>query len=429
MSLPTAPGPAGPVAHAVDPASPAGRALGWAGRPFPRTIGVFGSTGTVGLGGLAVVRAHPGRFRVSVLAAGRNVRSLAAQVAEFAPGLVVVAADAARAELLALTDLAPESVLVGAAGLAQAAAGPLDVLLQAVGGAAGLPATLGAVEAGTPLALANKESLVLAGELVSARARATGTPILPVDSEHAGLFQCLAGLAPGRTLARLILTASGGPLRGRADWADATPADVLAHPVWRMGDRITVDSALLLNKGLEIIEAHALFGVPYAGIDVVLHPQAIVHALVECVDHSTVAQLSVPDMRLPIQMALAWPERLPAMVPPLDLGAVGRLDFEPVPAGRYPAFDLARRAALAGGIAPAILNAGDEVAVGAFLAGAIRLGDVPDLVAEALERVAGEATQSPAAIDQADCQARALVTEALARRGARPAAAATDGRA
>ncbi len=412
-------------AHALDPQSPAGRALQWAGRPFPRRIGVFGSTGTVGLGGLAVARAHPQSFLVEALAAGRNMRALAAQVEEFAPRCVVVADDAARDELLGLTDLGRDAVRVGAQGLAETAAERLDVLLQAVAGAAGLPATLGAVEAGTPLALANKESLVLAGELVAARAQATGTPILPVDSEHAGLFQCLAGLAPGRTIARLVLTASGGPLHGRADWADATPAEVLAHPVWRMGDRITVDSALLLNKGFEVIEAHVLFGVPYAGIDVVVHPQAIVHALVDCVDHSTVAQLSVPDMKLPIQMALAWPTRLAAPVPRLDLAALGRLDFEAVAPGRYPAFELARRAAVTGGTAPAILNAADEVAVAAFLAGTIRLGDVPVLLALALERCTPEAQQTLEGIERADRAAREVVGAELRRRGA---GAALDGR-
>lgn len=403
--------------YAIDAESPAGRALAWPGRPFPRAVGIFGSTGTVGLAGLAVVRAQPGRFRVETLAAGRNMRALAAQVAEFAPRTVVVADDAARDELLALCDLPRERVRIGAEGLGEAAGEPLDVLLQAVAGAAGLPATLGAIEAGTALALANKESLVLAGELVAARARATSTPILPVDSEHAGLFQCLAGTAPGHTLARLILTASGGPLRGRADWADATPADVLAHPVWRMGERITVDSALLLNKGFEVIEAHALFGVPYEGIDVVVHPQAIVHALVEFVDHSTLAQLSTPDMRLPIQMALAWPERLPATVSALDLAALGRLDFEAAPPGRYPCFDLARRAARAGGTAPALLNAADEVAVAAFLAGAIRLGDVPGLIEHALAGCRAEATQTLASIRAADEAARAAVTSELSRRG------------
>jgi 1-deoxy-D-xylulose-5-phosphate reductoisomerase len=419
--------------YALDPNAPATRALTWAGRPFPRAIGIFGSTGTVGAGAIAVVRAHPGRFRVEALAGGRNVRALAAQVSEFRPRLVVVADDAARSELLALTDLRPDQVRIGPAGLAETAAERLDVLLQALGGAAGLPATLGAVDAGTPLALANKESLVLAGELVAARAAATGTPILPVDSEHAGLFQCLAGAGAtaganaGRMLARLILTASGGPLRGRADWADATPADVLAHPIWRMGDRITVDSATLLNKGLEVIEAHVLFGVPYAAIEVVIHPQAIVHALVEFHDHSTLAQLSRPDMKLPVQMALAWPERLAAPLPALDLGALGTLEFEPAPAGKHPCLDLARRAALAGGTAPAILNAADEVAVKAFLAGAIRLGDVPGLLAHALDTVPAVSAQTLPAIEAADRDARAAVTRELARRGA--GVAASDGRA
>ncbi len=418
-----------PRSYALDPDAPATRALAWPGRPFPRALGIFGSTGTVGAGAIAIARAHPDRFRVEALAGGRNVRVLAAQVAEFRPRLVVVADDAARTELLALTDLAPTQVRVGAAGLAETAGEPLDMLLQAVAGAAGLPATLGAVAAGTPLALANKESLVLAGELVAARAAATNTPILPVDSEHAGLFQCLAGAGvlggpgAGRSLARLTLTASGGPLRGRSDWADATPADVLAHPIWRMGDRITVDSATLLNKGLEVIEAHVLFGVPYEAIEVVVHPQAIVHALVEFVDHSTLAQLSRPDMKLPIQMALAWPERLSAPLPALDLGALGRLEFEPAPAGKHPCLDLARRAALAGGTAPAILNAADEVAVQAFLAGQIRLGDVPELLAHALDTVPAVAAQTLPAIEAADRDARAAVRGELARRGVGVAAA------
>ncbi len=420
-----------PRAYVLDPDAPATRALAWPGRPFPRALGIFGSTGTVGAGAIAIARAHPDRFRVDALAGGKNVRALAAQVAEFRPRVVVVADDAARTELLALTDLAAAQVRVGAAGLAETAGEPLDMLLQAVGGAAGLPATLGAVEAGTPLALANKESLVLAGELVAARAAATNTPILPVDSEHAGLFQCLAGSGgaggSGRAIARLTLTASGGPLRGRHDWADATPADVLAHPIWRMGDRITVDSATLLNKGLEVIEAHVLFGVPYDAIEVVVHPQAIVHALVEFVDHSTLAQLSRPDMKLPIQMALAWPERLAAPLPALDLGALGRLEFEPAPAGKHPCLDLARRAALAGGTAPAILNAADEVAVQAFLAGRIRLGDVPGLLAHALDTIPAVAAQTLPAIEAADRDARFAVRAELARRGVGVAAA--DGHA
>jgi len=401
----------------IDPASPAGRALALTSLPWPRRVSVLGSTGTVGLGALHVLRAQAGRFVVDTLAAGSRMRELAAQVREFTPAHVVVRGDREKAELLSLTDLQPAQVSVGAPGLEQAAARPVDVVLNAVAGAAGLPATLGAVQAGRTIALANKESLVLAGELVDARARETGACVIPVDSEHAGLFQCLAG-NPG-AFARLILTASGGPLRTRADWADATPSEVLAHPVWAMGPRITVDSALLLNKGLEVIEARALFGVPLEAIDVVIHPQAIVHALVEMVDHSTLAQLSLPDMKLPVQLALAWPDRLPAPVPRLDFARVSRLDFEPLVAGRFPAFDLARRAAEKGGTAPAILNAADEVLVEAFLAGTIRLGDVPELLGACLESVPHGPAHTLEAIQQADQAAREAARAALSRKAVR----------
>jgi 1-deoxy-D-xylulose-5-phosphate reductoisomerase len=402
-------------ATAIDPHSPAGRALAWPGRPWPRRVAILGSTGTVGLGGLAVVRQHGDQFEVAALAAGRRVRELAAQIEEFRPGTVVVADDRARAELASLVDLPLERIAVGEAGLEEIASQPYDVVLQAVAGAAGLPATLGAIAAGNPLALANKESLVLAGELVAARARDTGTPILPVDSEHAGLFQCLAGAAAGAVLAQLTLTASGGPLRARADWENATPEDVLAHPVWKMGERITVDSALLLNKGFEVIEARWLFGVPLSAIDVVVHPQAIVHALLTFVDHSTIAQLSVPDMKLPIQLALSWPARLPAPVPALDLGRTGRLDFEPLAPGRFPCFDLAREAARRGGTAPAILNAADEIAVGAFLDRRVKLGDVPGLLAGVLDAVPVAPATDLEAIRSADRAARDEAEAALAR--------------
>jgi 1-deoxy-D-xylulose-5-phosphate reductoisomerase len=426
-------GAGSPPLWRVDPASPAGRALAWTGRPFPRQVAVLGSTGTVGQAALEIVRGHPGAFEVDALAAGSRVRELAAQVAEFRPRAVAVKDDRARDELAALVDLPRERIATGAAGLAALAAEPRDVVLHAVSGAAGLPATLGAVRAGNAIALANKESLVLAGELVSREARASGAPILPVDSEHAGLFQCLAGAHAGAPLTRLVLTASGGPLRTRADWADATPEEVLAHPVWRMGARITVDSALLLNKGFEVLEASWLFGVPLDAMDVVVHPQAVVHALLEFADHSMLAQLSVPDMKLPVQLALTWPERLAPPLPALDLGALRRLDFEPLPPGRYPAFAIALDAARRGGTAPAALNAADETAVAAFLAGRIRLGDVPEVLAEALaECPAGEA-KDLAAIEAADAAARVAAERALERRAARLAAGvraapAADGR-
>jgi len=403
-----------PGTFQVDPASPAGRAFALTPGSWPRRVSILGSTGTVGAAALAVLRMHSGRFVVDTLAAGTRMRELAAQVREFAPACVVVQGAAERAELLGLTDLAPAAVLVGARGLAEAAARPTDVVLQAVSGAAGLPATLGAVEAGRMIALANKESLVLAGELVDARARVTGAAIVPVDSEHAGVFQCLAGAGHAGRFHRLILTASGGPLRTRADWADATPEEVLAHPIWKMGPRITVDSALLLNKGLEVIEARALFGVPLAAIDVVIHPQAIVHALVEMADHSTLAQLSQPDMKLPVQLALAWPDRLPAPIPALDFTRALRLDFEPLAPGRFPSFDLARLAAERGGNAPVVLNGADEVLVGAFLEGRIRLGDVPALLAGCLEAVPHGPADTLARIEDADRAAREAAREALA---------------
>jgi len=418
--------PTEPAAFQVDPESPAGRALGRsrdvAAEAGPRRVAVLGATGTIGDNALAIVRRHPARFTVETLAAGTRMRALAALVAEFRPAHVVVASDAARAELAALCDLPKDAIAVGRAGLAEAAARPVDVVLHGVSGAAGLPATLAAVDAGNTLALANKESLVLAGELVDARARVSGACIVPVDSEHAGLFQCLLGLTHPAAFRRLILTASGGPLRGRDDWADATPAEVLAHPVWAMGPRITVDSALLVNKGLEVIEARALFGVPLAAIDVVVHPQAIVHALVEGVDHSTLAQLSVPDMKLPIQYALAWPRRLDAPLPPLDWARAGRLEFAALTPGRHPAFDLVLRAAATGGTQPATLNAADEVLVNAFLAGRIRLGDVPALLAECLAAAEVRPADTLAAIDRADAAARELATALLARHGAAPLA-------
>lgn len=405
------------ASHRIDPASPAGRALALARAPWPRRVSILGSTGTVGSCALSVLRSQPGRFAVDTLAAGGRVRELAAQVKEFAPARAVVRGDAERAELLALTDLAPDQVTTGARGLSEAAARPVAVVLNALSGAAGLPATMGAVEAGATIALANKESLVLAGELVDRRARVTGACVVPVDSEHAGLFQCLAGAGLSAAFSRLVLTASGGPLRLRSDWADATPEEVLAHPVWAMGPRITVDSALLLNKGFEVLEARALFGVPLLAIDVVIHPQAIVHALVEMVDHSTLAQLSVPDMKLPVQLALSWPDRLPAPIPRLDFAHVRRLDFEPLAPGRFPAFDLARHAAERGGIAPAVLNGADEILVATFLEGRLRLGDVPALLAECLAAVPDAPADTLEAIDAADHAAREAARAALGRRG------------
>ncbi len=373
-----------------------------------RDLAILGSTGSIGQSTLDVVRRHPGRWRVAALAARHNAARLAEQVREFAPGLVAVG-DAATARDLAerLRGGAPirqPEIRSGLDALVEAAAAG-DVVLNAVVGAAGLRPSLATVRRGARLALANKESLVLGGELVTAAARAAGAEILPVDSEHAGLFQCLAGGSVD-DVDRLVLTASGGPLRRHPDWRRATPAEVLAHPVWRMGARITTDSATLLNKGLEVIEARWLFGVELERIAVLVHPQAAVHALVEWRDGSVTAQLAVPDMRLPIQMALAWPDRLAAPIPRLDLAAIGVLEFEGVTTERFPCFALAQRAAAAGGLAPTVLNAADEVAVELFHAGRISLGELPDLLSAALDAHPSGAADSLEAIEAADAWAR-----------------------
>jgi 1-deoxy-D-xylulose-5-phosphate reductoisomerase len=352
---------------------------------------VLGSTGSIGVSTLEVVRFHPGRWRVLGLAAGRNVARLAEQVGEFRPEIVVTA-DAESAAAL-------EQLLRGGAGPGEAQPLPVirhgtdglvelarmaKLVVNGLVGATGLRPTLAAVDAGARLALANKESMVLAGDLVMRRARESGAEIIPVDSEHSGVFQCLAGGRIG-DVERLTLTASGGPLRRHPDWRRATPAEVLAHPVWAMGPRITTDSATMLNKGLEIIEAHWLFELDYDRIGVLIHPQAVVHALIEWRDGSVIAQLSTPDMKLPIQVALSWPERLPAPLDRLQLGAIGQLEFEEAPIERYPCLALALEAGRDGGLAPVVLNAADEVAVELFHSGQIQLGDLPGLVRRVLE--------------------------------------------
>jgi 1-deoxy-D-xylulose-5-phosphate reductoisomerase len=298
----------------------------------------------------------------------------------------------------------PCQVAHGTPGLGEAAL-RAGLVLNGLVGAAGLRPTLAAIDNGARLALANKESMVLAGELVMDRARRSGAEVIPVDSEHSGVFQCLAG---GRIedLERLTLTASGGPLRRHPDWRRATPAEVLAHPIWEMGARITTDSATLLNKGLEVIEAHGLFGIDYDRIDVLIHPQAAVHAMVEWRDGSIIAQLSTPDMQLPIQVALSWPERLPAPLQRLDLGAIGRLEFEAASPSDYPCLALALQAGREGGLAPTVLNAADEVAVELFHAGHIQLGDVPGILERVLAGHRPGAAESVEAIEAADRWAR-----------------------
>jgi 1-deoxy-D-xylulose-5-phosphate reductoisomerase len=354
-----------------------------------RRVAVLGSTGSIGLSTLDVLARHPGRYAVAALAAGSNHAALLEQCLRFRPRVAVLR-DAAAARVLAqrLADAGSRTeVLAGAEALAQVAAGgDVDVVMAAIVGAAGLPSTLAAARAGKQVLVANKESLVVAGALVVEAARASGATLVPIDSEHNAIFQCMPpGQRPGQLptgVRRILLTASGGPfLRAtRAQMDAVTPEQACAHPRWRMGRKISVDSATLMNKGLELIEACVLFGTEPAGVDVVVHPQSIVHSLVEYVDGSILAQLGNPDMRTPIAHALGWPERIASGVESLDLVAAARLDFEPPDLVRFPCLGLARAAATAGGTSPAALNAANEVAVAAFLEGRLGFLGIPALI-------------------------------------------------
>jgi 1-deoxy-D-xylulose-5-phosphate reductoisomerase len=357
-----------------------------------KTVTVLGATGSIGRRTLELVAAFPDQFRVGGLAArGSDVALVAELVRAHRPAAVALL-DRAAVDRLAreLTSPRPE-LLGGPEGLATLAADvSADVVVSALVGAAGLVPTLAAIRAGRTIALANKETLVMAGALMTRAAREHGVRLLPVDSEHSALFQCLAGAAP-REVLRLVLTASGGPFRGwsRAALEGATVEQALRHPTWRMGAKITIDSATLMNKGLEVLEAHWLFGVPFERIDVVVHPQSIVHSMVEFVDRSVLAQLGMPDMGIPILYALTYPERLPCPAPSLDLVTLGTLTFEAPDESAFPCLGLARQAGRAGGAAPLILNAANEVAVAGFLAGRCGFMEVPRLIGDALDAHAG----------------------------------------
>jgi len=356
-----------------------------------RRLAILGSTGSIGVQALDVAGRFPERFQVVTLAAHRNVERLAEQVRLHRPRLVAVA-DGPAAEALRPLLPAGTEVLSGAEGVVAAAVHPdVDLVLAAISGGAGLASTAAAVEAGKDVGLANKESLVLAGELVMRRARERGVRILPVDSEHSAIHQALAGHNRSE-VRRLILTASGGPLRGvpAGELQAVTPARALRHPTWSMGDKITIDSATLMNKGLEVIEARWLFDVEPRRIDIVVHPESIIHSLVEYIDGSLVAQLGVSDMRGPISYVLGHPERLPLDLPPLDLVRLGRLTFEPPDPARFPAYTLAYRALELGGTAPALLSGADEAAVAAFLQGRCAFTRIAEICADVLEAVPAE---------------------------------------
>ena len=379
-----------------------------------KRIAVLGSTGSIGRSALAVAAAHPERLQVVGLAAGRNVGRFAGQVAAAEPAAVALA-DAAALDRLRGTGALSASAAAGwgEEGLVAVATHPrVDLVLCASAGTAALGATLAAVEAGKTVALANKEVLVTAGRLMIAAARRRGVAILPVDSEHNAIHQCVDGRAPDDVL-RYVLTASGGPFRDRpaADLETVTPEDALRHPTWSMGPKITIDSATLMNKGLEVIEARWLFDAPPERIDVLVHPQSVVHSLVELRDGSVIAQLGVTDMRLPIQYAFSYPERWPAPLPALDLAACGPLDFQAPDAGRFPCLGLAYHALRAGAGFPAVLNAANEVAVAAFLARRLPFTAIPRVIEATLDAAAGRAPAEPAALAEVrelDAWARAF---------------------
>ena len=393
------------------------------------TVSLVGSTGSIGTQAIEVVAASAGRFRVSALAAHSSLDRLAEQANALHPELVAIG-DERLASDLARRVPAGTEVVAGPEGLA-AAATAAQVVVNGVVGFAGLPVTLAALNSGRRLALANKESLI-AGAPVVQRARLTdGAELVPVDSEHCAIHQCLATAGhpiagPGEdaddprraVLARLLITASGGPFRGRTD-AELTAVSVqeaLAHPTWQMGPKITIDSSTLMNKGLEVIEAHELFGVPYDRIDVVVHPQSVVHSMVELTDGSTIAQLSNPDMRLPIGYAMGWPDRLEHAFGSIDWASPLSLTFEPPDPGVFRCLALAYEAGRRGGGAPAWLNAANEVAVAAFLAGGLSWLGIAEVVADTLELWKDEPIDSVEAVLDADRQARAEAESAIARR-------------
>jgi 1-deoxy-D-xylulose-5-phosphate reductoisomerase len=381
-------------------------------------VALLGATGSIGASALDLARAYADRIRLVSLGARRNEEALITAARASGVRRIALADSEAAARARSRFD---GEVLEGEEGLAALAADPeADVVVNAIVGIAGLPATLAALERGKRVALANKESVVTAGELLREVATRTGGVILPVDSEHSGLFQCLVGRNT-REVRRVTITASGGPFlrRDPGSCFDATPEEVLRHPTWSMGERITVDSATLVNKGFEVIEARWLFGLPSDRVEVVIHPQSIVHALVEFVDGSVLAQLSAPDMRLPLLYALSYPERWGADLPRLDLTQIGALHFEAPSPARSPGLLLARRALALGNTAPAVLNAADEEAVRLFIAGRIRFGEIALLLGEVLEQHRPAGPLSLESIRGADRWARSRLLDAAALRSHR----------
>jgi 1-deoxy-D-xylulose-5-phosphate reductoisomerase len=384
-----------------------------------RNVAVLGATGSIGASALDVIARHPGRYRARVLAAGHNVDALVALCVAHRPDHAVIADEESYLRLRdGLADAGlPTQAHTGTPALDALVSGPeCDTAVAAIVGAAGLSSTLAAARAGKRLLLANKESLVLAGELVTRAADASGAEIIPIDSEHNAIFQCLRSRQAQGDVSRIVLTASGGPFRGRRrdELAQVTREQAVAHPKWSMGPKISVDSATLMNKGLELIEAHHLFGVGRERLDVLVHPQSLVHSLVEFVDGSTLAQLGLPDMRTSLAVGLGWPERIASGVGGLDLLRHPRLEFEAPDTDAFPCLRLAWEAMAAGGTAPAVLNAANEVAVSAFLQGRIGFLSIPALVEDALAALPATPADSLDALLAADAQARRLTDRNLA---------------
>ncbi|MDV3505431.1 1-deoxy-D-xylulose-5-phosphate reductoisomerase [Marinobacter sp. M-5] len=388
-----------------------------------RHVTILGATGSIGLNTLDVIRRHPDRFRVYGLAANIRVEEMAELCREFRPQRAVMA-DADAAETLAqrLSDLPEITVLQGEVGLCEvAAAESVDTVMAAIVGAAGLPPTLAAVRAGKRVLLANKEALVMSGQLFMDAVTASGAELLPIDSEHNAIFQCMPADRVrdprGAGITRILLTASGGPFRSHSneDLKTVSPAQACAHPNWSMGQKISVDSATLMNKGLELIEACWLFNTDPSRIEVHVHPESIIHSMVEYADGSVLAQLGSPDMRTPIANGLAWPERIDAGVAPLDLFAIGRFHFERPDLHRFPCLRLAAEAFHAGGTAPAVLNAANEEAVAAFLAGDLGFTDIPVIIERTLAATEVVAGSSFEIIFAKDAEARRFAREQIER--------------
>lgn len=386
-----------------------------------RNVSVLGSTGSIGVSTLDVIARHPDRFRVYALAANASVERMREQCLQHAPQFAVMMDERAAQQLQqSLPSHCDTQVICGPENLAAvAAADAVDVVMAAIVGAAGLPSTLAAAEAGKTLLLANKESLVMGGHLLMRAVRDSGARLLPIDSEHNAIFQCMPadGCAVPQVagVSKILLTASGGPFRqwSYAQMQAATPEQACAHPNWSMGRKISVDSASMMNKGLELIEACWLFDVPQEQVDIVVHPQSIIHSMVQYPDGTVLAQMGNPDMRTPIAYGLGWPERIRSGVAPLDLISTARLDFEAPDEARFPCLRLARESAAAGGTAMAVCNAANEVAVEAFLANRIRFTDIAEVIEHTLSRAPCVEPTDLSVVEQADAQARALAHQYL----------------